>query len=137
MTNFSKRHYEAIADLLNGLYLDLKNDGETLKHVENELLVLFGSDNAQFKSSTFLKRAHVGLEKVTEQRAFLEAEKRFEQAGGQLDEHPFNDVQEADANEQYEAEREAALNDELEIEAGFVDRECNGESFYEAHSWRC
>lgn len=126
MTNFSKRHYEAIADLLNGLYLDLKNDGETLKHVENELLVLFGSDNAKFKSSTFLRRAHVGLEEVDERRAFIEAEKRFEQAGGQLNEHTVDNVKE------YEPE-----DDEDSIEAGFVERECNGESFYEAHSWRC
>jgi len=126
MTNFSKRHYEAIADLLNGLYLDLKNDGETLKTVESELTTLFKLDNPKFKQSLFEKRVHVGLETVTERRVFIEAEKRFEQAGGQLNEHTVDNVKE------YEPE-----DDEDSIEAGFVERECNGESFYEAHSWRC
>jgi len=77
MTNFSKRHYEAIADLLNGLYLDLKNDGETLNHVESEMTTMFKMDNSKFRASTFAQRVYVGLEEVDERRAFINAEKRF------------------------------------------------------------
>ena len=61
MSDFSQRHYEQIADVLNRCYSDVgpnRNDEYTLRGVENELIVLFKEDNARFDPCRFQARIH-------------------------------------------------------------------------------
>jgi len=93
---FSKKHYEQVADTIGRIYEDIREDPNNAGHyILTEFETLFAEDNPRFNSVKFETRVCRAQEAAaTERQSFLDAEKRFEQAGGQLDEHPYDDVPE-------------------------------------------
>ena len=91
---FSKKHYEQVADTIGRIYEDIREDPQNAGHyILTEFETLFAEDNPRFNSVKFETRVCRAQEAAAEERqSFLDAEKRFEQAGGQLDEHPYNGV---------------------------------------------